>query len=66
MSRSRCRKSDVVLLPEGDFEDVRDEVGLDAVVFAEARAGAGGVEVAEGDEAQAVDLVMPSGGFSRR
>src|SRR5581483_5732533 len=46
-------------LAERDFEDVRDEVGFDAMMFAEFLAGAGGVEIAEGDKLEAVDLVIP-------
>jgi hypothetical protein len=54
---------DVRFLAEGDLDDVRDEVGLAAVVFAISDGGAGGVEVAEGDEFEAVDFVVPAKDF---
>ena len=46
-------------LSEGDLEHVGDQVRLHPVMFAEAFAGPGGVEVAEGDELHAVELVIP-------
>ena len=49
-----------MLLAEGDLEDVGDEVGFDPVVLAEFLGRAGGVEVAQGDEFQAVDAVVPA------
>ena len=54
---------DVLLLPERDLQDVRDEVRLDAVIFAEGLGGAGGVEVAQGDVVEAVDFVIPAEDF---
>ena len=49
----------LLLLAERDLDDVGDEVGLDAVILAEFLARAGGVEVAQVDVHQAVDLVVP-------
>lgn len=46
-------------LTERHFENVRDEMGFDAMIFAEFFTGSGGVEIAEGDEFEAVDLVIP-------
>src|SRR5580704_3334376 len=42
-----------------DFQHVRDEVRLDAMMFAVFSTGAGGIEIAEGDEFQVVNLVIP-------
>ena len=46
-------------LAKRDLEDVGDEMSFDAVMFAEFFAGAGGVEIAEGDEFEPVNLVIP-------
>src|SRR5581483_2494821 len=46
-------------LAEGDFEDVWNQVRLDPMMLAETRSCAGGVEVAEGDKFQAVNLLVP-------
>ncbi len=54
---------DVRFLSERDFEHVWDEMGFDAVIFAEAFRGACGVEVAKGDAAEAVDFVVPTEDF---
>ena len=53
------------LLAERDLQHVRNQMRLDAMMFAEFFARAGGVEVAEGDELQPVNLLIPDGGFSR-
>jgi len=50
---------DVFGLPEGDAEDVGNEVGFDAVMFAEALGGTGGIEVTEGDKLESVDGLEP-------
>jgi hypothetical protein len=50
---------DGLALAEGDFQNVGDEMGFDAVVFAAARAGAGGIEVAEDDGFDPVDRAEP-------
>ena len=54
---------DVRFLSERDFEHVWDEMGFDAVIFAEAIGGACGVEVAKGDAAESVDFVVPTEDF---
>src|SRR4029434_2956549 len=54
---------DVFLLAKRDLEDVGDEVRLNAMIFAETLGGAGGVEVTERDEFEAVNLVVPAQDF---
>jgi hypothetical protein len=51
---------DMVFLGERDLENIWDQVGLDAVVFAEFLRGTGGVEVAKGNERQAVNFFIPA------
>src|SRR5262249_20806298 len=46
-------------LAERDFQDVRNQMSLDAMMFAEFFARAGGVEIAKGDEFQSVNLAVP-------
>jgi hypothetical protein len=46
-------------LAERDLEHVRDEMGFDAMMLAELLARAGGIEVAERDELQPVQLLIP-------
>ncbi len=50
---------DLVLLAERDLEHIRNEVGFDAVILAKLLARTGGVEVAEIDVGEAVNLVVP-------
>ena len=45
------------------MQHVRNEVRLDAMMFAELFAGAGGVEIAEGNEFQFVKLLIPDQDF---
>src|SRR5690606_7958414 len=45
--------------PEGNPEDVRDQVCLDPMVLAETFAGSGGVEIPEGHELEAVNALIP-------
>ena len=52
-----------ILLAEGDFEDIGDEMGFDAMIFAEFFGGPCGVEVAEGGEAEGMDFVIPAEDF---
>ena len=52
-----------ILLAEGDFEDIGDEMGFDAMIFAEFFGGSCGVEVAEGGEAEGMDFVIPAEDF---
>src|SRR5881394_4432769 len=49
----------MIRLPERDFQDVGNEVSLDAVILAKLGAGAGGVEIAEGDKFEPVNLLIP-------
>src|ERR1035438_2807066 len=49
----------VRLLSERHLQDVWDKMRLDAVMLAESFAGAGGVEVAERDELQSVNPLIP-------
>ena len=51
---------DMILLAEGDFEDVGDQVGFDPVILAKFLRCPGGVEVAERGEGQAVDFFIPT------
>ena len=46
-------------LAEGHFEHVGNKVGFNLVMFAEFLAGAGRIEIAEGDEFEAVNRLIP-------
>lgn len=46
-------------LAERNFEDIGDEVGFDAVVFAKFFGGAGGVKVSQGNVVDAVNFFVP-------
>lgn len=56
---SISENGDGIALAKGNFEDIWDEMGFDAVMFTEPGGGTGGVEVAEGGEDDAVDLFVP-------
>src|SRR4051812_24667272 len=49
----------VPFLAERHFQDVRDEMSLDAVVFAKTVGGAGGVEVAQRNKPKIMNLAVP-------
>ena len=55
--------SHVRLLAERDLQHVRNQMRLDAMMFAEFFARAGGVEITEGDELQFVNLLIPDEHF---
>ena len=54
---------DVRFLAERDFQDIRNEMRLEAVIFAKFCRGAGSVEITQRDETQPVNLVVPAQDF---
>ena len=61
----RCRvvgavDLDRLLLAECNLEDIRDEVGLDAVILAELLGGTRRIEVTECDEGDPMELSVPA------
>src|SRR5437868_13749846 len=54
---------DVGLLAERDSEDIRNQMGLDPVLFSEFLRGAGSVEITQRNKSQAVDLSVPTQDF---
>ena len=55
----------VRLLPKRDFQDIRNEMGLEPVIFAKIFRRAGRIEVTKGDKTKSVNLDRTSAGFSR-
>ena len=53
----------VRFLAERDLQDIGNQMGFDAVLFAELFRGAGCVEITQRDKSQAVDLDVPMQDF---